>query len=262
MADMSAPPVHAVVADGVGRLTLDRPDHGNAIDLGMARALADVTAQWVNRDDLRVVVLRGRGTRFCVGGDLKAFSNEPDLPTHLTEVTAHLHLALSRLARLAAPVVAAVQGSAAGAGFSLAASADVLVAGASARFVLAYSKVGLTPDGSGTWYLPRHVGLRRALDLALTNRVLDAIEAERIGLVSRVVPDDDLDRETEAVVAALAQGPASALAATKALLRASLANPLEHQLELESAALASAAGRAEADEGIAAFLAKRAPRFG
>lgn len=259
---MSDPPVHAVVVDGIGRLTLDRPDAGNAIDLALARALAEVTAEWANRRDLRVVVLRGRGARFCVGGDLKAFSAEADLPTHLTAVTAHLHLALARLARLPAPVVAAVQGSAAGAGFSLAASADVLLAGVSARFVLAYSKVGLTPDGSGTWYLPRHVGLHRALDLALTNRVLDATEAERIGLVSRVVADDDLDAETEAVVAELARGPAGALAATKALVRASAANPLEHQLERETAALAAAAGTTDAVEGIAAFLAKRPPEFG
>ncbi len=262
MTTMSDPPVHAIVTDGIGRLTLDRPDTGNAIDLPLARALADVTAEWANRRDLRVVVLRGRGARFCVGGDLKAFSAESDLPTHLTEVTAHLHVALARLARLTAPVVAAVQGSAAGAGFSIAASADIVIAGASARFVLAYSKVGLTPDGSGTWYLPRHIGLHRAMDLALTNRVLDATEAERIGLVSRVVADDDLDAETEAVVTELARGPAGALGATKALLRASLGRALEHQLEVESATLAAAAGTADAAEGIAAFLAKRPPEFG
>jgi 2-(1,2-epoxy-1,2-dihydrophenyl)acetyl-CoA isomerase len=253
--------LRAEVDAGVGRLTLARPDAGNAIDLELATELDAVTASWANRDDLRVVVVRGDGPRFCVGGDLRAFAGRDDLPLHLTEVTAHLHAALARLGRLRAPVVVGVHGSAAGAGFSLACSGDIVLAAASATFVLAYRAVGLTPDGSVTWYLPRVVGLRRALDLALTNRAIDAAEAERLGLVSRVVPDDALDDEVEATVADLASGPATALAATKRLLRASGGNALEQQLELETEALAAAAGSSDAEEGIAAFLAKRQPRF-
>ena len=253
--------LRAEVDAGVGRLTLARPDAGNAIDLELATELDAVTAAWANRDDVRVVVIRGEGPRFCVGGDLRAFAAEDDLPVHLTEVTAHLHASLARLGRMRAIVVVGVHGSAAGAGFSLACSGDVVLAAASARFVLAYSAVGLTPDGSATWYLPRVVGLRRALDLALTNRAIDAAEAERLGLVSRVVADDALDDEVEAVVATLANGPASALAATKRLLRASGANALEQQLELETEALAAAAGSPDGHEGIEAFLAKRPADF-
>jgi 2-(1,2-epoxy-1,2-dihydrophenyl)acetyl-CoA isomerase len=261
MAEVSDHVLQTDVAAGVATLTLDRPDAGNAIDLQLARELADVTARWSTRSDVRVVLVRGNGPRFCVGGDLRAFAQQDDLPTHLTEVTAHLHAAMARLARMPAPVVAAVQGSAAGAGFSLACAADIVLAGASSRFVLAYGAIGLTPDGSATWYLPRVVGLRRALELALTNRVLDAAEAERIGLVSRVVPDEALDDEARALVGALAQGPAGALAATKRLLRGSLERPLEAQLELETESLARAAASPDGREGIAAFLGKRPPHF-
>jgi 2-(1,2-epoxy-1,2-dihydrophenyl)acetyl-CoA isomerase len=251
----------AEVEDGVARLTLSRPAVGNAIDLELARDLASVTAEWSTNRTIRVVVLRGAGTRFCVGGDLKAFAAQEDLPAHLTEVTSHLHAAISRLARLPAPVVAAVHGSAAGAGFSLACSADVVLAAASTKFVLAYRAVGLTPDGGGTWYLPRLAGLRRALDLALTNRPLGAAEAEQMGVVSRVVPDDELDAATEAVVHSLATGPAAALAATKRLLRSSLEQSLESQLASEAEALVAAVATADGREGITAFLAKRPARF-
>lgn len=262
MGEVLEPVLQTDVTGGVATLTLDRPEMGNAIDLQMAVELADVTAAWSTRSDIRSVLLRGNGPRFCVGGDLRAFAAEDDLPTHLTQVTTRLHAAVARLARMPAPVVAAVSGSAAGAGFSLACAADIVVAGASSHFVVAYGAVGLTPDGSASWSLPRLVGLRRALDLALTNRVLDAREAERIGLVSRVVDDTAVEEEARSIALALADGPTAALGAAKRLLRGSLERSLETQMELEAEQLARAAGTPDGREGIAAFIEKRSPRFG
>ena len=249
------------VRDGVGHLTLHRPDAGNAIDLTMARELLDAATTWSVDPSVRVVLLRGAGSRFCVGGDLRSFAGRDDLPRHLLELTSHLHAAVSRLARLDAPIVAAVQGSAAGAGFSLACSADLVLVGASARFVVAYTGVGLSPDGSATWFLPRAVGARRAMELTLTNRAVSAKEAVSWGLATRVVPDDELDGAALALASELAGGPMPAMANAKRLLRASLGNDLEQQMELESLALAEAAGSPDGREGIAAFVAKRPPAF-
>lgn len=251
-----------VADDGVATLTLARPEAGNAIDLTVARELHEVTLAWSVDPAVRAVLVQGEGPNFCVGGDLKAFAGRDDLPAHLTDITTYLHAAMSRLARLDAPVVAAVQGSAAGAGMSLAALADLVLAGASSRFVMAYTAIGLTPDGSSTWSVPRLVGLRRSLELALTNRRLSATEAVAEGIATRVVDDAALADEALALARTLAAGPTGALGATKRLLRGSLANDLETQMALETAAIATAAGSADAQEGIAAFLAKRPPEFG
>jgi 2-(1,2-epoxy-1,2-dihydrophenyl)acetyl-CoA isomerase len=251
-----------VADDGVARLTLDRPERGNAIDLTLARELSEVLQRWSVDRRVRAVLLTGAGSSFCVGGDLKSFAGQADLPLHLTEVTTHLHAALSQLMALDAPVVAAVQGSAAGAGLSLAAAADIVLAGASSRFVMAYTAIGLTPDGSASWTLPRVVGLRRALELALANRHLDAEEAVAAGLATRVVADAALPEEALAVASRLAAGPTGALGATKRLLRGSLGHDLEAQLALEARSLATAAGTADGREGITAFLEKRPPTFG
>jgi 2-(1,2-epoxy-1,2-dihydrophenyl)acetyl-CoA isomerase len=179
----------------------------------------------------------------------------------LEEVLSFLHPAVADLAELPAPVVAAVQGSAAGAGLALVAGADLVLAGASARFVLAYTGIGLVPDGGSTWYLPRIVGTRRALELALTNRALSADEACEWGLVTRVVADAELVAEAEALVATLASGPTRAYAATKRLLRASLSMPLESQLTHEATEMVVAGESRDGIEGVAAFVEKRTPTF-
>lgn len=251
-----------VADDGVAHLALARPDHGNAIDLQLAKDLNSVLTAWSHDGRVRAVLLTGDGPTFCVGGDLKDFAGHgDDRPQHLADITTYLHAAMSRLMRLPAPVVAAVQGSAAGAGLSLAAAADLVLAGASSRFVMAYTAIGLTPDGSATWTLPRLVGLRRALELTLTNRRLSAEEAVAEGIATRVVPDDQLDDEALVLARTLAAGPTGALGAAKRLLRESLGRDLEAQLVLETESLAVAAGTADGREGIAAFLGKRAPEF-
>jgi 2-(1,2-epoxy-1,2-dihydrophenyl)acetyl-CoA isomerase len=251
------------ITDGVARLTLNRPGVSNAIDLELAEALADATARIEAADDVRVVLLRGAGPRFCAGGDVRAFAAAGDaLGEVLGTVLDALHRAVRDLADLEAPVVAAVQGSAAGGGLSLVAGADLVVAAASARFVLAYTAIGLVPDGGGTWFLARLLGLRRATELALTNRVLDAQEALDWGLVNRVVDDDELGAEAERLVTELAAGPTGALGATKRLLRHSLRASLTEQLGAEATAMIRAGETTDGQEGVRAFVEKRTPRFG
>ncbi len=253
--------LRADVADGVGRLTLARPDAGNSIDLTMAEELHQVTDAWADDPAVRAVLLTGAGATFCVGGDLKSFAAVDDLPAHLLEVTSHLHAAIATLCAMDAPVIAAVHGSAAGAGCSLAAVADLVLAAESSRFVMAYTAIGLTPDGGGTWALPRAVGLRRALELTLTNRRLTAAEAVEVGLATRVVANGELGAAAAALAEELAAAPTAALGAAKRLLRGSLAQSVEEQMALEAQALAAAARSSDGREGIAAFLEKRRPRF-
>ena len=248
---------------GVATITLNRPDAGNAIDLAVAQGLCDVATECTERRDVRAILLRGAGRNFCVGGDLKSFAPHGSaMGRHLKDVTTALHPAISRLARADAPVIAEVNGSAAGAGFSLVCSADLVVAAASARFLMAYTKIGLSPDGSSTWFLPRLVGARRAAELTLTNRMLSAAEALECGIVTRIVGDDELATEAAALARAIADGPREGHAASKRLLRNSLDNTLETQMELETLALSECANSADGQEGIAAFLDKRAPNFG
>jgi 2-(1,2-epoxy-1,2-dihydrophenyl)acetyl-CoA isomerase len=250
------------VRDGVGFVTLAREKAANALDLALAKELADVAIRCDEDPAVRAVLLAGRGRFFCVGGDLRSFAAVGDaVPELLKQITTHLHAALSRFARMDAPVVAAVQGAAAGAGMSMACAADLVLCGESASFTMAYTRAGLTPDGSSTHFLPRLVGVRRALELALTNRVLTAAEALEWGIASRVVPDDRLAEEAEKLARTLAAGPTGAFGATKRLVLAGGGDRLEAQMELESRAIADAARSPDGREGIAAFLAKRAPEF-
>ena len=253
-------PVTVAMRGGVAHVVLSRPDQGNAIDLATANGLLDA-ANRCRSDDVRVVVLSGRGRSFCVGGDLREFSalSGDALAGHLRAVTGALHDALRGFAALDAPLVAAVHGAVAGAGVGLAAAADLTIAAADTRFVLAYTGVGYSPDAGVTWSLPRLAGPKRALDLLLTNRPLGAREALEIGLVSRVA--DDLAGEAARVAAGLADGATAAFGATRRLVAAGLATGLDHHLDREAEALAAAAVSAEGAEGVAAFLAKRPARF-
>jgi 2-(1,2-epoxy-1,2-dihydrophenyl)acetyl-CoA isomerase len=250
------------VRDGVATITLNRPDAANAVNLQLARDLVQVTLRCGNDAAVRAVLITGAGKMFCGGGDLKSFARHADaLAQHLKEVTLNLHAAISHLARLEAPVIAAVNGSAAGAGMSLTCACDMVLAAESARFTMAYTRVGLTPDGSSTYFLSRIVGLRRALELTLTNRILSAAEALDLGLVTRVIPDPALMAEAQKLAAELAAGATRALGGAKRLLLSGWTETLETQLELESRAIAEMGRTADGVEGIVAFVEKRAPRF-
>lgn len=249
------------VRDGVARITLNRPAAANAINLELATDFMDAALRADEDPRVRAVLITGAGKMFCGGGDLKTFAAQADLPLYLKQVTAHLHGATSHLTRMDAPVIAAVNGSAGGAGLSLICACDIVVAAESARFTMAYTRVGLAPDGASTYFLSRVVGLRRALELTLTNRTLSAQEALALGIVTRVVPDAQVLAEAESLAQQLANGATKALGAAKRLLHSGWTEALETQMELESRALADMARTTDAREGITAFVEKRAATF-
>ncbi|MCI0429780.1 MAG: enoyl-CoA hydratase-related protein [Rhodospirillales bacterium] len=254
--------IELTLREHVAHLTLNRPAAANTINLELARDLMYAAMQCDEDPTVRAVVLSGAGSMFCAGGDLKTFAAKGDrLPHYLKDVTTYLHAAVSRLTRMEAPVIAAVHGSAAGAGMSLACAADLVLAADTAKFTMAYTRAGLTPDGSSTYFLSRIVGLRRALELTLTSRVLTAAEALALGIVTRVVPAAQLLDETQALATALASGPTKALGASKRLLHAGWSGTLETQMELETRVIADIARSADAREGISAFVEKRPPKF-
>ena len=250
------------VKDHVARITLNRPDAANALDMEMGRDLMHASIRASEDPAVRAVILTGAGKMFSGGGDLKSFAAQEDqLPAHLKEVALYLHAAISRFVRMDAPVIAAVNGSAGGAGMSLCLFADLVLAAESARFTLAYTRAGLSPDGGSTYFLPRIVGVRRALELALTNRVLTAREALDWGIVTKVVPDAELQAEAQTLAKQLAAGATRAFGAAKRLLDHSFSESLETQMELEAQAIADQARTADAREGMAAFIAKRPANF-
>lgn len=251
------------VKDRVARITLNRPDAANALNDEMGRELMQAAIRASEDRSVRAVILTGAGKMFCGGGDLKHFAAQGErLPAHLKELAGCLHMAISRFVRMDAPVIAAVNGSAGGAGFSLCLFADLVIAAQSAKFTLAYTRAGLSPDGGSTFFLPRMIGARRALEMALTNRVLTAEEALDWGIVTRVVPDAELQTQAQEVAAQLAAGATGALGAAKRLIHHSFGESLETQMELEAQAIADMARTAHAREGIDAFIAKRRPDFG
>ena len=246
----------------VARVTLNRPDAANALDLQMTRELLHAAIRCDEDPEIRAVLLTGAGRMFCAGGDLKGFAAAGDgLPALLKEMTTYLHAAITRLARMDAPVIAAVNGMAAGGGLSLAVAADLVLAGASAKFTLAYTAAGLSPDGSSTYMLPRLIGLRRTRELMLTNRMLTADEAADIAMIDRVVPDDELMAEASKLAHELAAGPTRAYGAVKKLLHESFNDTLEGQMEREASAIVEMTKTADGSGGIAAFVAKQKPSF-
>jgi 2-(1,2-epoxy-1,2-dihydrophenyl)acetyl-CoA isomerase len=243
---------------GLARLTLNNPGMGNVLDAPMIEALDAATAQ-LAASPPRAVLITAEGKSFCVGGDIRAFGTATDRGALLREMAGRLHDSVRRLAMLPAPVVVAVQGAAAGAGLSLAAGADMLLAARGAHFTMAYTAIGISSDGGASYYLPRLIGLRRTQELAYTNRRLLADEALSWGLVSAVVEDDALAAEAEALASRLAAGPTLAYAGMKRLLTAEAG--LDAQLDAELDSIATTAASADAAEGVAAFLARRKPDF-
>lgn len=250
------------VIDGVARIGLNRPDAANAFNPTLCRDLFDAAIACDEREDIRAVLLTGEGSMFSAGGDLKFFEAQGGkLGASLKEITGLLHAAIGRMAHMDAPVVGAINGMAAGAGFSLAAACDIAIAGNSTRFTLAYTAAGLSPDGSSTWFLPRLIGLRRARELMLTNRMLGAEEAQQMGIIDRVVADDDLETEAMAQAKAFAAGPTKAFGATKRLLQDTWTSGLETQMDRETRSISDLTRTADAREGIDAFVNKRKPSF-
>jgi 2-(1,2-epoxy-1,2-dihydrophenyl)acetyl-CoA isomerase len=249
-------------AGSVATLTLNRPDAYNAFNLAVGRELFAASLELDEDPGVRCVVVTGRGKAFCAGGDVKDFVDNLDrIGAHVKELTTYLHGAISRFCRSDKPVIMAINGIAAGGGFSLALSGDLVIAAESAKFTMAYSRIAATPDGSSSYFLPRLVGLRRAMELYFTNRVLTAREALEWGMITRVVPDAELTSAVTALAGELAAGPSRAFGAAKRLFHQSTWESLETQMELEAQAIAACGHTEDFRGGVTAFAHKTTPTF-
>ena len=246
----------------IAKIELNRPDAANGLDTLMASELKQAAKLCDGDPELKAVILSASGRFFSAGGDIKQMLSQGEaVGDAIKSLADDLHSAISILSRMQAALIVAVNGVAAGAGFSLAMVGDIVLAGQSASFTMAYTRAGLCPDGSSSYFLPRLVGLRRAQELMLTNRTLSATEARELGLVTRVVADDDLQAEVDKVAGELAQGARLSTAYVKKLLLASAGNDLETQMELEGQLVAQCAASPDGREGIQAFVEKRKPDF-
>jgi len=250
-------------ADGVGVITLNRPQARNAIDPGFTEDLHEAVQRCAADPTVRAVLLRAEGPAFTVGGDVAAMAQTPpaELPALMRRITGTYHATLQVLDRLPVPVVAAVHGAVAGGGLGLVYIADVVLAAESTKFAAGFAGLGVSVDSGGTWFLPRLVGMRRAAELCLSPRVLSAREAAEWGLISKAVRDEDLAAEAETVTRSLAAGPTRALGEIRTLLRRSPDADLGDQLAAESEALARTGATRDAAHGIASFMAKTKPDF-
>jgi len=251
------------VEDRVMKIVLNRPDAMNALNRDMMQGLSDALEEAAGDRGIGCVVVRGAGEKaFCAGGDVAGFAADPgDVQRLLKEMTGHLHSAISRLAWMDAPLIAAVNGVAAGAGLSLVACCDLAIAADHSKFTSAYTHIGLSPDGSSTYFLSRLLGTRRAMELFMTNRTLTAAEALDWGLVNRVVPAAQLQEEAGKLAAQFAQGPTRAYGGIKKLLMMAPNDTLESQLEREARQIGELSVTEDGIEGVRAFVEKRKPRF-
>ncbi|MBI2527803.1 MAG: enoyl-CoA hydratase/isomerase family protein [Candidatus Rokubacteria bacterium] len=250
------------VTDGVATITLNRPEAYNALNLTLGREVFHATLEADESREVRCIVFTGAGKAFCAGGDVKDFADSGErIGVLVKELTTYLHGAVSRLARSMKPVIMAVNGVAAGGGMSFALSGDLVVAAESARFSMAYSRIAASPDGSASYFLPRLIGLRRAMELYFTNRVLSAREALEWGLVTRVHPDVEFPAAVTALARELAQGPTLAFGRAKALFHQSTWESLETQMELEAQAIAASGHTEDFRNGVVAFARKQPVSF-
>lgn len=250
------------IENRIATIVFNRPDAANGLNLELASEFAHATLLCDADPSIKAVILTGNGRFFCAGGDVKAMQVAELGPgAGVKQIADELHRALSVLARLDAPVIVAVNGTAAGAGFSTAVMGDLVLAAESAKFTMAYSNVGLSPDGSSSYFLPRLIGLRKTQELMLTNRVLTAQEALDWGLVTQVVADDELMNEANKLAEKFVQSALGSNGAIKKLLLASSSNGLETQMELEGRTIAECANSNDGKEGVAAFIEKRKPEF-
>jgi 2-(1,2-epoxy-1,2-dihydrophenyl)acetyl-CoA isomerase len=248
------------VADSVATLTLDRPDALNSLTVPLKEELLATFRRIARDPDVRAIVLTGAGRAFCAGQDLRE-RLEPGAAPLAKEVRERYNPLILAMRTLEKPIVGAINGVAAGAGASLAFACDIRIAAEGATFVLAFGRVGLVPDSGATWFLPHLVGAAKAAELALIGESLSAADAERFGLVARVVPVESLMDEARALAIRLASGAPRAIALTKRALNRSWDATLEESLEYEAYLQGIAGATADHREGLAAFDEKRPPHF-
>jgi 2-(1,2-epoxy-1,2-dihydrophenyl)acetyl-CoA isomerase len=248
------------IDDAIATLTLDRPDALNSLTVPLKVELRGALRDVARDPAVRVVILTGAGRAFCAGQDLRE-RLEPDAAPLATEIRERYNPIILAMRRLDKPIVGAINGIAAGAGASLAFACDIRVAAQEASFLLAFGRVGLIPDSGATWFLQRLVGAAKAAELAMTGEPLSAADAERFGLVAKVVSASELMGEARALAVRLAAGAPRALALTKRALARGAESSLEEALEYEAWLQGIAGATADHAEGIAAFIEKRPPRF-
>ena len=254
-------------ADGVATLTMNRPEARNALSAEMRAGLDDAFHRFEHDEAVRCVVLRGEGEHFMAGGDVKGFGqilSDVD-PAAMRDLFLHrvheLHTLMFAMRRLPKPIIASVRGAAAGAGVSFAACCDLVIAAEDAFFSLAYCHIGTSPDGGSTYALPRALGSKKAMEMALLGERLDAESMARFGLVNFVVPTEELEARTMALARRLASGPTRAYGHAKRLIYGSSENQMERQLQMEAEAFADCVSSQDFREGVAAFVEKRPAAF-
>ena len=251
--------------DGVAWVRMNRPDELNALNLTMAKELCRVAARCTTEKSIRAVVLTGTGKGFSAGGDVKGMhrtlkeKGRADL--FLRDLALHLHSFVAEIVRMPKPVIAAVNGIAAGAGFSMSLACDLSLAVEGARFVLAYTNIGLVPDGGSTYFLSRIVGVRKAMEIVYLNEPMGAEEALRLGIVNKVFPEEDFEQGVLSVAQKLARGPMATYGRAKKLIRLGLSETIESQMENERQGIAERSLAPEFREGVTAFVEKRIPDF-
>jgi len=262
------PSVRVEVDGPICRVNFDRPNALNAINLEVVAALDGVTGAIRDDENIRCVVLSGAGDHFMAGGDIKHFQSRIDAVPDRNELRGEfedmidgVHDVIKNMRAMPQPIIGSVRGAAAGAGVSVMLACDLVLAADTAFFTLAYCHLGVSPDGGSTYQLPRATGSKRAMEIALLGDRFDAATAERWGLINRVVPDAELDGETDKLAARLATGPAQAYARTKALLNSSITNSLDQQLDAETTSFAECTLTDDFGEGVTAFNEKRKPEF-
>ena len=250
-------------ASSIAKIILNTPDTGNSLDLQLAKELYVASLDVASDDNIKALILTANGKLFCGGGNLKfLLSKKKEVKKTLLEMTMYFHGAISRMARMAAPVIVGVNGTAGGGGFSLAITGDIIYAVKDAKFTLAYTNAGLSPDGSSTYYLPRIVGMKRAKELILTNRLFSAKEAHDMGLIDLVVnSNEELNEALNKQAEIFSKGPINAYKSVKKLLNESFNNGLESQMETESIHISNNAESKDGLEGLTAFIEKRKPNF-
>lgn len=245
----------------IATITLNRPEEANGLNLEMATELAQAAQEVASDDSLKAAVLTAQGRFFCAGGDVKAMHDAQDPGTAVKAIADQLHSALDTFSTMDIPLVCAINGTAAGAGFSLAVSGDMVIASESAKFTMAYSNIGLSPDGSASYYLPRLIGLRKTQELMFTNKVLSADDAQEWGLINSVCAADQVVDEATKLANMFAKGSKPSNKSIKALLGTTYLNTLEAQLQLESQAIYENANGVDGREGVKSFIEKRKPNF-
>ncbi|MCX7552055.1 enoyl-CoA hydratase-related protein [Xanthomarina sp. F2636L] len=249
------------IENKIATITLNRPEVFNSFNRDMALSLQSILDDCENNSEVRAIILTGNGKAFCAGQDLKEVTDPELNPGFKKILEEHYNPIITRIRSIKKPIIGAINGVAAGAGANIALACDIVVAHEKVSFIQAFSLIGLVPDSAGTYFLPRLIGFQKAQALAMLGDKISAEEAERMGMIYKMIPLDSFEEETNKLALKLANMPTKALGLIKELFNKSMTNTLEQQLALESKIQIEAAQSEDYKEGVAAFIEKRKPNF-